>query len=143
MRTRWLALACIVAFAVTVAAQEGEQPAMDPQTQAMMAAMEKYATPGPEHERLVKGNGTWDVTSKMWMDPSGEPMESEGVSTQRSILGGRYVQYDYEGDMMGMPFSGLLWNLFFLRSDSASAYGIAELLPKWFAPPADSHSYID
>jgi hypothetical protein len=106
MSTRWLVGACVAALAVTVSAQEAKQPAMDPQMKAMMETMEKYSTPGPEHERLHKGNGTWDVTSKMWMDPAGEPMMSTGVSTQRSILGGRFVQYDFEGSMMGMPFTG-------------------------------------
>jgi hypothetical protein len=106
MSVRWLVGVCVVAFAVTVAAEQTQKPAVDPQMQAMMEAMEKYGTPGPEHQRLLKGNGTWDVASKMWMDPAGAPMESKGVSTQRSILGDRFVQYDFEGDMMGMPFSG-------------------------------------
>src|SRR5512134_1078333 len=71
-----------------------EQPAPDPQMQAMMAAFEKFGTPGPEHKILLDGVGTWDVASKMWMDPAAPPMESKGKSVQRAILGGRYVQYD-------------------------------------------------
>jgi len=42
---------------------------------------------------------------------------------------------------MGMPFSGLLWNQFFINSDAAAAAGIAEQLPRWYAPPPDSPSY--
>lgn len=42
---------------------------------------------------------------------------------------------------MGMPFSGLLWNQFFINSDAAAAAGIAEHLPRWYAPPPESASY--
>jgi len=42
---------------------------------------------------------------------------------------------------MGMPFSGLLWNQFFINSDAAAAAGIAEQLPRWFAPSPESASY--
>ncbi len=108
MKIRMLTLALVgfLALPITCAAQEEGKAAMDPQMQAMMAAMEKYSTPGPEHQLLLQGVGTWDVASKMWMDPAGEPLTSKGVSVQRAILGGRYIQYDFEGDMMGMPFSG-------------------------------------
>jgi len=88
------------------AAPAKEQPAPDPQMQAMMAAFEKFGTPGPEHKLLLDGVGTWDVESKMWMDPAAPPMLSKGKSVQRAILGGRYVQYDYEGELMGGPFNG-------------------------------------
>ncbi|NLX05288.1 MAG: peptide transporter [Phycisphaerae bacterium] len=42
---------------------------------------------------------------------------------------------------MGGQIQGLLWNQFYVRSDSAINMGIAELLPTWFAPAADSPSY--
>lgn len=96
----------VLVLALSVVAQEPEKPAMDPQMQAMMAAMEKFGTPGPEHQILLDGVGTWSVDSKMWMDPAAPPMVSKGKSVQRAILGGRYVQYDYEGDAAGMPFTG-------------------------------------
>ena len=34
---------------------------------------------------------------------------------------------------MGQPFSGLLWNQFFIQSQSAIGMGVAELLPDWYA----------
>jgi len=52
-----------------------------------------------------------------------------------------FVLFFMAGAAMGMPFSGLLWNQFFIRSDAASASGIAELIPRWFAPPTSSESY--
>jgi len=45
------------------------------------------------------------------------------------------------GSAMGLPFGGLLWNQFFVRSDAAIATGIAADLPRWFAPDITSHSY--
>jgi hypothetical protein len=53
-----------------------------------------------------------------------------------------FVLFFMAGAFMAMPFHhGLLWNQFFARSDAATAYGIAKLLPSWFAPPLDSASY--
>ncbi|MGF1655491.1 MAG: peptide transporter [Verrucomicrobiales bacterium] len=45
------------------------------------------------------------------------------------------------GAAMQLPFSGLIWHQYYMQSDAALAYGIAEHLPDWFAPPADSESY--
>jgi len=52
-----------------------------------------------------------------------------------------FVLFFMAGAAMGMPFSGLMWNQFFIRSDSAVAFGIAEYLPTWFAPSPESESY--
>jgi len=52
-----------------------------------------------------------------------------------------FVLFFMAGAAMGMPFNGLLWNQFFVRSDAAIANGIAEVLPSWFAPSAASGSY--
>ena len=52
-----------------------------------------------------------------------------------------FVLFFMSSAAMGMPFSGLLWNQFFVNSDAAAARGIAEHLPRWFAPPPTSESY--
>ncbi|HUT24373.1 MAG TPA: peptide transporter, partial [Sumerlaeia bacterium] len=52
-----------------------------------------------------------------------------------------FVLFFMAGTAMGVPFQGLLWNQFFLRSDAAAAFGVAAGLPSWFAPAADSSSY--
>jgi len=54
-----------------------------------------------------------------------------------------FVLFFMAGAAMGMPFNGLLWNQFYIRSDAAIASGIADQLPLWFAPPVDSQSYVD
>ncbi len=35
---------------------------------------------------------------------------------------------------MASPFSGILWNQFYVQSNAAQAHGIAEFLPHWYAP---------
>lgn len=52
-----------------------------------------------------------------------------------------FVLFFMAGAAMGLPFNGLLWNQFYVRSEAAIAYGIASELPIWFAPPETSESY--
>jgi hypothetical protein len=52
-----------------------------------------------------------------------------------------FVLFYMAGAAMGAPFSGLLWHQFFARSRAAQATGIAEQLPTWYAPAADSEAY--
>lgn len=66
-----------------------------------------YMTPGQAHHMLAEGVGPWNVHTKMWMDPSGAPMESDGTCKSEMILGGRYLQTTFSGTMMGMPFEGI------------------------------------
>jgi len=52
-----------------------------------------------------------------------------------------FVLFYMAGVAMSMPFTGLLWNQYYIQSDAAIANGIAELIPSWFAPDPDSPSY--
>ncbi len=54
-----------------------------------------------------------------------------------------FVLFFMAGSAMAMPFSGLLWQQFFARSDAATAFGIAKGLPHWYAPPPESSSYAE
>ena len=72
-----------------------------------MEIYRKLGTPGKEHELLASMAGTWQTHSRACME-SGEPFtESEGTSECRMILGGRYLQEEFHGDMMGSPFNGI------------------------------------
>lgn len=71
--------------------------------QTMIAA----GTPGPEHAMLAKENGLWNAEVTMWNAPGEQPMTSKGTMTNKMIMGGRYQQSTFKGDMMGMPFEGL------------------------------------
>jgi hypothetical protein len=72
----------------------------------MMAMMEKMAAPGPEHKSLTDTVGTWTAVSKMYMDPTKPPMESQGTEEVTALLGGRFIQMHLTSTMMGKPFEG-------------------------------------
>ena len=74
---------------------------------AMQEAWMKAATPGMHHEHLQAMIGSWEYTSKMWMDPAAPPTESMGTCERKMILGGRYLYEEFKGDAMGMPFEGI------------------------------------
>lgn len=67
----------------------------------------EYMTPGDMQKMLEGGTGNWKATMNMWMEPGGEAMKMDATSTGEMILGGRYLQTKYKGNMMGMPFEGM------------------------------------
>jgi hypothetical protein len=99
---------CLLALmlAGSVVAQEEPKPAAPAMDAAMQEAMMKAMTPGEPHKHLAKMAGDWTYKSKMWMAPDQPPMESGGTMHAETILGGRYLQATWKGDMMGMPFEG-------------------------------------
>jgi hypothetical protein len=105
--------ALLCAFAFTAVAQHDHAqkpasaaaaPAMDP---AMMEAMMKAGQPGDAHKKLDGMVGTWDTKVTFWMMPGMDPMTSAGSSTNQWVMGGRYLEQRYKGDMSGMPFEGV------------------------------------
>ena len=54
--------------------------------------------------RLV---GSWKAEVKYFFDESGKPSESEATANFRPLLGGRYVQQRFNGEMQGQKFSGM------------------------------------
>ncbi len=71
-----------------------------------MKAWQMYMTPGEPHQLLKEMSGTWSAQIKMWMDPSQEPVKSQGTVTYNMILGDRYQEGFFKSTMMGMPFEG-------------------------------------
>jgi hypothetical protein len=51
--------------------------------------------------------GSWAARTLTWMGPDSPPMEWMGSSEQKMILGGRYLQQEFAGDMMGSPYNGM------------------------------------
>ena len=45
-----------------------------------------------------------------------------------------YILFFMAGMAMGQPFAGLHWNQFFIQSQAAAGFGVAEHLPNWYAP---------
>ena len=89
------------------ATKEKDAKAAAPDQEEIMKKWMAVATPGPEHKALEALVGDWEVASKWWMSPDAPPDESKGTSKVRSILGGRFVQEDYDGQFMGRPLHGL------------------------------------
>jgi hypothetical protein len=75
--------------------------------QAMMEAYTKLATPGEPHKMLAGMEGSWNARTKFWMEPNKPPTESAATCEQKMILGGRFLQQEFTGDMMGSPFTGI------------------------------------
>ena len=80
-------------------------PVMD--SAAMAKAWQDFATPGEMHKWMEKTNGTWEGEVSQWMAPDAPPSKSKAMIVQNSLLGGRYVQGKYSGNMMGQPFEGI------------------------------------
>ncbi len=75
--------------------------------QAMMKVYQKVGTPGAPHKRLARLTGSWITKTKAWMEPDKPPVESTGTCKQKMLLGGRYLQQEYTGKMMGSLFKGI------------------------------------
>jgi hypothetical protein len=75
--------------------------------QAAMEAWQKLATPGEPHKLLASRVGSWTTKSKHWMEPDKPPMEFAGSCERKMILGGRFLQEEFSGEMMGTPFTGI------------------------------------
>jgi len=90
------------------AAPAGEQPQLPPGwTEADMQACILAGTPGEMHKKLQESVGTWEGKNTMWMMPDAPPVTSEVKSTVTSMLDGRYIRIEMEGEMPGMgPYKG-------------------------------------
>jgi hypothetical protein len=62
--------------------------------------------PGPEHEILKKGIGTWDATVESRGDPNGPVETTKGVEVNRMMKGGLWLIQSFQGEFGGQPFEG-------------------------------------
>src|ERR1700686_4569778 len=108
MRWRILAATVLVAFTATLAAAADDPKAQAAaQQKAEMDAMMKAATPGDAHKKLGPMVGTFDCDVKMFMQPGAPPTAGVGVAVNTWALDGRWVQQQFTGTFMGMPFTGI------------------------------------
>jgi hypothetical protein len=87
--------------------QGHEMKGMDPEMKKMMEKAKDGAAPGAEHARFKQLEGKWNTSSKGWMKPGDQPMESKGTATFKTILGGRFLEQKFSGDMGGQKFEGI------------------------------------
>lgn len=88
-------------------AADTEEPWVAVDSATEMKAWMDYATPGEMHNMLAASNGTWNCETTMWMNSDAAPIKSTAKMVNKMVLGGRYQQSTYSGDMMGMPFEGM------------------------------------
>jgi hypothetical protein len=85
--------------------KEDNQGKMD--VDAMMDLYKKLGTPGAPHKMLSRITGSWTARTKNFVSPDKPPVESKGTCEQKMVLDGRFLQQEFTGDMMGMPFTGI------------------------------------
>lgn len=107
------ALLGAAAVAMVAAAPPGKPVAEHPLAQTaegdpekMMAEWMASMQPKPIHEWLGRFIGEWDTETTMVMDPAAPPMVSKGHATISWKFPGRFIQEDFRGELMGMPFQG-------------------------------------
>jgi Protein of unknown function (DUF1579) len=86
---------------------EEKKPAGHMDMQGMMDLYTKLATPGEQHKLLAGMAGTWNTTTKSWMDPNQPPEETTGTCKHAMLMAGRFLQQECTGTMMGQPFKGM------------------------------------
>ena len=96
----------VLAIALPVSASE-EAPKPSPEEQAIMEAFQKAGALGPQHERMARQAGRYDITIKSWSAPGAPPTIDQGKVTRRMLLGGRVMIEESEASMGGQPFLGI------------------------------------
>lgn len=105
-----IALAGMVssAAAATDAKPQGDEAGVAGMSAEEMQKFAAAATPGKMHQHLQQDLGDWRCKTTMWMAPGSEPITSEGTSTVTSLLDGRFIQVEMNGEMPGMgPYRGI------------------------------------
>src|SRR5258706_11079947 len=70
-----------------------------------MARWMQVCKPSAAHARLKELLGKYDVTTRMWMDPSKPPMESKGTSEVSWLVEGKWLISNTHSEMMGMKIN--------------------------------------
>ncbi len=78
----------------------------DSEKQEVQKKMESVGEPGPQHKALEALVGNWKAEVKCWMEPGAEPKISQGTATATMALKGRFLEEEFQGEMMGQPFIG-------------------------------------
>jgi len=83
-------------------------PAMLPNMEEMMKKWMDAIKPSESHKMLNAFVGSWETATSLWMQgPSAPPTVTKGTAEVKWALGGRYIQQESKGEMMGRPMSGV------------------------------------
>lgn len=79
-----------------------------PDMAEMMKKMEQLAAPAREHKVLASMVGEWDAEARCFMaGPEAPATVNKGTCKSTMILGGRFLQEEFQGEMMGKRFVGM------------------------------------
>ncbi len=87
--------------------------------------------PGAMYMQLVAGFGVGPAAQWVTVILFIEVARRAHKTLRRPEL---FILFYMAGAVMATPFSGLLWNQFYVQSQPAYAAGVAERIPTWFAP---------
>lgn len=96
-----------VMLTVSPALAKGKKAEKPMDQQAMMELWKQLAAPGEPHKLFAGLAGSWATSTKEWMEPGKPQTESAGTAEMKMLLEGRFLYQEYNGHMMGQPFSGI------------------------------------
>lgn len=92
-------------FLATASAQDA--PTTPSEQDLAMGAWDRVARPGPWHAFLAQRAGKWNVASRIWNDPEGEPSPASGESKLEMVMDGRFLQERHKGRNGSAEYEGL------------------------------------
>ena len=111
MRHRFVVRAAVftvAAMAVMTAVAQDKKAPTPAEMEEMTKKWQEASTPGAPHKALEMMAGEWASETKVWMaGPDAPPEVTKGSSSMKMVLGGRFLQQDMTGEMMGMKMVGL------------------------------------
>ncbi len=78
----------------------------DEKSMSMEEAL-KLAQPGLQHELFNVLVGRWDQDVKATFEPGKPTVQGKGTGENKLILGGRFLQMESKGEMMGLPIESV------------------------------------
>ena len=109
MSTRMLVLSLVASMVFGSAALRAQEPKpaapqLDPA--ALEKMMEEYGRVTANHEGFKRLVGKWNTEMTCYM-PDSPTTPTKGEATFRLLLGGRFVQQSFQGELEGKRFQGL------------------------------------
>lgn len=96
--------------------------------------------PGSMYLQLVIGSGIGPAARWVTIILFAEIAKRAHTNLKQQEI---FILYYMAGAALASPFQGLLWSQYLVQSDAAKMLGVAEFIPSWVAPRADSSSMIE
>ena len=93
--------------ATAPAQRQGGDSGPGADVESQIETLVRYAMPGKHHRLLNQMAGSWDTVTRYWPNPVTPPVQAEGTSQRKWILGGRFLLEELDGGDLALPFRGL------------------------------------